>query len=367
MVRNEITARVAIVGFDATNRTVINYTNVTAANLATFQTALNTNYGVPGSDTNWEAGFQQGAALGLTPGNPDMTFFFTDGFSNTGSSPIDEANQFKLAGSHIYGIWIDSDPALTVESFKTITDGAETVEFNGTNASIADYVKVANYGELPSKMAALIQGVCPGKPNLLLVKRITQVNGGAVTLNGDNLATYTNESGNPYDDNTFDNPIAPARPDTDKWPTPSTFLIGGVNGGNVRPGNELEYTIYFLSAGDSDAKNVLFCDRVPSNVTFIPTAFNRFGTQATGGLAGDRGIVSLINGTTAAFTNVADGDRARYFAPGSDPTSVYPSIKCGGTNDNGAIVVNLGNLPNATAPGTPNGAFGFVRFQGRVK
>jgi hypothetical protein len=30
-------------------------------------------------------------------------------------------------------------------------------------------------------------------------------------------------------------------------------------------------------------------------------------------------------------------------------------------------VVNLGNLPNATTPGNPAGAFGFVRFKGRVK
>ena len=54
-----------------------------------------------------------------------------------------------------------------------------------------------------------------------------------------------------------------------------------INGSNVSPGDELEYTIYFISTGDSPAKNVLFGDgfarrlhRVPENVTFIPTAFN---------------------------------------------------------------------------------------------
>jgi uncharacterized repeat protein (TIGR01451 family) len=368
IVNNGLSIRAAIVGFDATNRTVINYTDVTAANLATFQTALNTNYGVPGSGTNWEAGFQQGATLGLTPGNPDVTFFFTDGFSNAGGSPIDEANQFKLAGSHIYGIWIDSDPALTVESFKEITDGIETIEFSGTNASIADYIKVTNYGELPPKMASLIQGVCPGKPNLLLVKRITQVNDATVTLNGDNLATYINEPGNAYDDNTLDNPVTPARPDTDKWPTPNTFLIGGVNGGNVRPSDELEYTIYFLSAGDSDANNVFFCDRVPSNVTFVPTAFNGQPT-APGGLGtGDRGIFFGQGTTTGSLSNISDGDIAQYLAPGISIGSVYPSLgnSCG-TNDNGAIVVNLGTIPKADAPGTPANSYGFIRFRGRVK
>jgi uncharacterized repeat protein (TIGR01451 family) len=207
-------------------------------------------------------------------------------------------------------------------------------------------------------------------PNLLLVKRITAINNGSNTIDGDSLSGYIDSLTNPYDDNVITIPTqaTPADPakDTTQWPTPNTFLIGGINGGNVKPGDEMEYTIYFLSAGDAAAKNVLFCDRVPTNVSFIPTAFNS-ATPAVGGLAGDRGILSLLNGATTAFTNIADGDAARYFAPGSDPTSIYPNIKCGGPNDNGAIVVNLGDLPNATVPGSPAGAFGFVRFKGRVK
>jgi uncharacterized repeat protein (TIGR01451 family) len=144
------------------------------------------------------------------------------------------------------------------------------------------------------------------------------------------------------------------------------YLQGVIDGGVVTPGDMIEYTIYFLSSGATTANNVWFCDRVPSNVSFMPTAFHG-ATPAVGGLAGDRGILALINGTTAAFTNIADGDAARYFPPGNDPTAVYPNLKCGGTNDNGAVVMNLGNLPNATAPSTPTGAFGFVRFKGRVK
>jgi uncharacterized repeat protein (TIGR01451 family) len=205
----------------------------------------------------------------------------------------------------------------------------------------------------------------PTNPNLLLVKRITAINGDTQTVAGDNLAVYQDEPTNPYDDNVFDLP-RPTPIDTDKWRDPNTFLIGGINGGNIQPGDEMEYTIYFLSTGDVAAKNVLFCDRVPSNVSFIPTGFNS-ATPAIGGLMGDRGILSLINGTTSALSNTADGDAARYFPPGSDPTSSYPNIKCGGTNSNGAIVVDLGNRPNATAPGTPAGAYGWVRFRGRVK
>jgi uncharacterized repeat protein (TIGR01451 family) len=208
-------------------------------------------------------------------------------------------------------------------------------------------------------------------PNVLLVKRLTAINSTKLTLDGSSLATYIDEPLNPYDDNTITIPtqLTPTDPpkDTDKWPDPTTTLIGGINGGNVKPGDEIEYTIYFLSGGDAEAKKVLLCDRVPSSVSFIPSGFNGFATQALGGLAGDRGILALIDGTTAAFTNMADGDAARYLPPGIDPTTVYPNIKCGGANTNGAIIFNLGNLPNATVPGAPTGAFGFVRFKGSVK
>lgn len=216
-------------------------------------------------------------------------------------------------------------------------------------------------------------------PNVLLVKRITAVNGMAATNGGDNLTNYINEETNPYDDNTIEPALAPKLPnyptaDTNKWPDPDNsgqpneFLIGGINGGNVNPGDELEYTIYFISTGDATAANVLFCDRVPENVTFIPTAFNSNPPQVSGGLPGaDRGITLNIGGSIVSLTNIADGDNARYFPPNVEPTTVYPNLNCNGSNSNGAVVVNLGNLPNATAPGIPTNSYGFVRFRGRVK
>ncbi len=209
-------------------------------------------------------------------------------------------------------------------------------------------------------------------PNVLLIKRITKINDGTTTNDGDNLSVYNQDSSNPYDDNELDNP-APDPIDTDKWldttsDTSSTFLIGGINGGTVKPDDELEYTIYYLSAGDTEAENVLFCDRVPENVSFIPTSFNGEANKATGGLQNaDRGIQWLKDGNTESLTNVQDGDVAQYFPPGVEPSTLYPKIKCDGTNTNGAVVVNLGNLPNATAPGTPNTSYGFVRFRGKVK
>jgi uncharacterized repeat protein (TIGR01451 family) len=104
-------------------------------------------------------------------------------------------------------------------------------------------------------------GVVATPPNLLLVKRITAINGADVTNVVDDLGSSN------------DNAI--------NWPLPlnganniSTYLRGAINGGTMKPGDLLEYTIYFLSNGGAAATNINFCDLVPSNSTFVPDSFS---------------------------------------------------------------------------------------------
>ncbi|MEA5598747.1 hypothetical protein [Rivularia sp. UHCC 0363] len=196
-------------------------------------------------------------------------------------------------------------------------------------------------------------------PKILLVKRITAINGDR------------NKNPNPNENtplNQFVDDTVSTHKDDDNHPYwANNYLIGAINGGKVKPNDELEYTIYYLSAGSTPAKNVLFCDRVPENVTFIPNSFNN-QAQATGGLqSADRGILWLKNGLTESLTNVADGDVAQYFPPSTEPSTIYPNIDCGGLNTNGAVVVDLKDLPSATGSGEPNTSYGLVRFRGRVK
>jgi hypothetical protein len=69
------------------------------------------------------------------------------------------------------------------------------------------------------------------------------------------------------------------------------------------------------------------------------------------------------------YTNVADGDGGRYYAPGEvlpnackkAPTDPVPA------NRNGAVVVNLGNIPTAINPGPQPNSSGFIRFRVRVR
>ncbi|WP_242040448.1 DUF11 domain-containing protein [Anabaena subtropica] len=200
-------------------------------------------------------------------------------------------------------------------------------------------------------------------PNLLLVKRITRINRQDLTDIVDGMSNVATTATNYV--------VAPRDTDDNdaKWPV--GYLRGLINAGTVKPGDELEYTIYFLSNGQSNATKVQFCDLVPNNVVFITTAFNGLSPN-DGGLAGaDQGIAMALGSTspTVYFSNVADSDRATFY-PANDPHT--PSI-CTNINNNGAVVVEITRnpalpaLPFATGSGTPSASYGFVRFRGQVK
>ncbi|AFY49178.1 conserved repeat protein [Nostoc sp. PCC 7524] len=198
-------------------------------------------------------------------------------------------------------------------------------------------------------------------PNLLLVKRITRINSQDLTDLVDGRSDVATTASNyvaalrETDDNDF------------KWPI--GYLRGLINGGNVKPGDDLEYTIYFLSNGQGNATNVKVCDLVPNNVTFLPAAFNN-QTPNDGGLAGaDQGIALAVGSNTVFLSSIADSDRGTFY-PANDPNT--PSF-CPSSNTNGAVVVNitrnpdLPNLPQATGSGTPTNSYGFVRFRVQVR
>lgn len=241
-------------------------------------------------------------------------------------------------------------------------------------------------GEVEDYQVEIVEVVSGDKPNVLLVKRITAINNNTLTTDNRSLASYTDDPTNDYDDNYIAPVSDPTNPaydptnadplETNQWPTvngtPSSdpLLNGATNGGNVSPDDEIEYTIYFLSSGDAAATDVVFCDYVPSFTSFVPNAYNG-NAQSSGGIGGnDLSIKLFLNGTTEHHTGANDGDSAIYFEPGIDPASRFPNIDCDGdgnginANPNGAVVVNLGDLPNASTNAV--GAYGYVQFRARV-
>ena len=171
--------------------------------------------------------------------------------------------------------------------------------------------------------------------DLAIVKRIT-------AINGTQLPDSVDDPGD--DDDNHPN-----------WPAGtsgagiSTFLAGATET-VVEPGDEVEYTIYYLATGNFPITNVKLCDRVPNGTDYVVES-----------------MVLFTNGSTSNLTDTNfDSDGAVFLAAGNNA-----AVPCPNTNSNGTVLVNLApspnQLPNATGPGTPTDSFGFIRFRATVK
>jgi uncharacterized repeat protein (TIGR01451 family) len=133
---------------------------------------------------------------------------------------------------------------------------------------------------------------------------------------------------------------------------------------NLNPGDEVEYTIYLLNNGAKQANDVSICDFVPANQTYIRTGYNSSAFVAdAGGFAGSNYGIAFQTANNAAplkATNTGDCDRGQFYSSG------FPA-SCAGTNSGrGAVVVNIGNVSNATGAGTPANSYGFIRFKAKI-
>jgi uncharacterized repeat protein (TIGR01451 family) len=167
-----------------------------------------------------------------------------------------------------------------------------------------------------------------GEPRLRLIKRITRVN----------ATTYGNIVDDPADPN--DNPGI--------WPaTLQPVGLARLDPQNsLKSGDEVEYTIYFLSDGSQNVQNVKICDAIPEGTTFIP---NSFGPGS--------GILLNQGGNQTPQTNASDTDKGVFFSPLTPATTPCPGLN----NPNGSVLLQLGDIPN-TAPNN----VGFLRFRVKV-
>jgi hypothetical protein len=248
----------------------------------------------------------------------------------------------------------------------TVTGGNPGRSFNGQLGGTTGVTRGAQSGSDGQVFAGTdtlldIPGIKSGAEclaNILLVKRITAINGQPINPNDNTpLNQVVDDTTSIYKEN-------------DNYPYwPNEYLKGAINAGLVKSADEVEFSIYFISTGLNNAQSVRLCDRIPPNQTFVINPSN-YSTlpQASGGIAGvDRGLAIQLSGVQRSYTNASDGDIAQYFEPGTDPATVYPNINCGGSNINGAIVINLGSLPGANSQGSPPSSYGVIRFQAKVK
>ncbi len=173
-------------------------------------------------------------------------------------------------------------------------------------------------------------------PRLRLVKRITSITRSDRPIPGVNFNRFFDDP-NDENDNVF-----PAN----QRPVGITQLESGES---LESGDEVQYTIYFLSDGNQPVTNVRVCDPIPEGTSFIP---NSFGSG--------QGILVNQGGEDTTQTNRGDGDQGRFFSPLAPLNNVNPP--CPNPQEpKGAVFVELGDVPTTE----PNNV-GFVRFWVKV-
>jgi hypothetical protein len=190
---------------------------------------------------------------------------------------------------------------------------------------------------------------------VLLVKRITEIQNNRIQ--NPNASSYQLDQVLDLPSFAADDPF-PAN----NWP--SNFLKGAYDGGPVKPGEIVEYTVYFMNANGSNVKNLKICDRIVGSQQFLTNAYGpnrdieyQLGTNPI------RYLTKDVNITV---------DRAQLdMSTGSISGCLAPSIS--GTN-NGTVVIditgtdssvqdNITAIPGATAQGTPTNSYGYFRFK----
>lgn len=163
--------------------------------------------------------------------------------------------------------------------------------------------------------------------SVLLVKRITNILRNGTPLAGVNFGAFADDPLSTSDNNP-------------QWAqlNPPGAPVGVFNLSNNNPlqsGDEVEYTVYFLSNGAGPALGTSICDLVPAGTTFIPNSNQvRIGNDA-------------VRSGGTVFTPLA---------PLPNNNSCIDQ-----RNPNGAVIFDLGDLPN-----TPVGNLGFVRIRVRI-
>ncbi|AFY37216.1 conserved repeat domain protein [[Leptolyngbya] sp. PCC 7376] len=273
-----------------------------------------------------------------------------------------------------------------------IPNGSCTITVDVTAATEGTKTNVIPVGELvtdvgsnntPATDDLIVTTTVSTDAELILVKRISAVRrGGAILGTGDRPGGQDTFVFNDFvaaPGETEPTILARAAEDNDpNWPDPdNTYLSGALDAGEIQPGDEVEYTIYFLNSGDASAESVRLCDVVPDNMSYVPSSMELFldNTDPIGSPTSPE-AGTLLNATSGLSDSYLDGDRGSFYPPGIAPV---PSTLCqrgstnvdsGSTNTTGAVVIQIvdstttpSQIDGATAPGTPPNSYGFIRFR----
>jgi hypothetical protein len=236
--------------------------------------------------------------------------------------------------------------------------------FNGTVDTTVD--SKTSFGVGIANISGVNFGIKLTNAKVLLVKRITAINGTSIDKFNDNTNILDLQAAN--DNNSFW--PSPLNTDVSKGSTNiSSFLRGAIDGIVVKPGDEIEYTIYFVNAGGNDAKNVKICDRIIGSQTFVDHAYGT--SQDIEYRLGTHTVRYLTKGVNLSFDR-AELDTTTATVSGCNSPSIT------GTN-NGTVAIyitgtsttvsngqdNITTIPGSAVPVNTD-SYGYFRFKTRV-
>jgi uncharacterized repeat protein (TIGR01451 family) len=201
------------------------------------------------------------------------------------------------------------------------------------------------------------------KAKLILVKRITAIKDGITVSPLKDAVGVTISFSGFVDDTTS---TRKTDDNNCNWPTATgitgactnTYTIGATTetAPKVKPGDEIEYTIYYLNAGENKA-TARVCDRLSPNLTFQPDFDASNVAKGIGFNPGGTGITYLTNLGTDDKGQLTDASVTNCNLPSNAGTEV--------------VAVDVGDattpLLGSTGAGVPTSSYGYIRFKAVVK
>ncbi|MEQ9359876.1 hypothetical protein [Coleofasciculus chthonoplastes] len=273
--------------------------------------------------------------------NPD--FNGTDDTNLTNSTTLGELGTQEGRVEIRYRVRIEATAGAQISNQARVSSTGGSVDTSLTDAlagpndlpqELDDGIEQGNLAGTGDDDPTLVRVQPRGNPRLRLVKRITNITRNGVPISGINFNTFLDDPEDEDDNILNQTSVQPV----------GIFSLPSES--SIQSGDEVEYTIYFLSDGTARANTIQICDAIPEETTFVTDSFD----------AG-QGILVNQGGTNTNQSNLAGDDRGEFLPPLSPVTSPCPNLN----NPNGSVLINLGDVPITTPD---NG--GFVRFRVRV-
>jgi GEVED domain/SdrD B-like domain len=298
------------------------------------------------------------SAGSTTFANAILEFFIADNDSNN-NGRVFSSDPATVSKPHGEGrTYINTCPADGNGLFNcTFVAPAGFTDPKNITATATDLV--GNTSEFSSVPAA--------KAKLLLVKRVTAINGDSAKNPNDNNIRLDQ-----FVDDT--NSLHQADDNHCNWlgATGSTgactnsYTIGAVSPGKVKPGDEIEYTVYYLNSGENKANQARICDRLDANLTF-QTQFDINNATTVG-----KGI-GLVKGNSLIqhLTNIGTDPDKGELTTAALATGCNLTANAGTNLSDDVVVVDVGDTTNplmgSVGAGAPTTSYGYVRLKAKVK